>query len=176
MTGNHLSSFILYIRYHLHYSLWSDFTNWQCSWVAEILSLTSCTSIMKNSSLKHFQSIYVTNQLTFRRDKSVKQPLPLKFTEDEEKISNCEPGCCWRLAWMLQKQQFYQERRLFLLEEMFSLPPQLFLARVNTKAHWGLSRGSDAKKGSFKLLVTSSTGRKKCHLSTLNVVEHLLSF
>lgn len=33
LPRNHLSSFILYIRYHIHYSLWSDFTNWQCSWV-----------------------------------------------------------------------------------------------------------------------------------------------
>lgn len=31
LTGNQLSSFILYIRYHIHYSLWSDFTNWRCS-------------------------------------------------------------------------------------------------------------------------------------------------
>lgn len=29
LTGNHLCSFILYIRYNIHYSLWSDFTNWQ---------------------------------------------------------------------------------------------------------------------------------------------------
>lgn len=76
-----------------------------------------------------------------------------------------------------EKKQFYQERtalKAFPVGRDISPSP---LTVSGKSKHQG-TRGSDRKqKESFKLLVTSSTGKKKkSHLSPLTVIDHLSSF